>query len=90
MEQKEMEMITPKSWQEFRETGLLWWNNMNLHTFGWAIAYKVDKESGKILEVYPARVKFRGFKADLNDEGYRKVSRYLKENAEKLYEESML
>ena len=48
-------MVTKKSWEEFRSTGLLWWINMILHTFGWAICYEFD--DGKIVEVYPARVK---------------------------------
>ena len=30
-------MIERKSWEEFRNAGLLWWINMILHTFGWAI-----------------------------------------------------
>lgn len=31
-------MVVEKSWDEFRNSGLLWWINMILHTFGWAIA----------------------------------------------------
>lgn len=30
-------MVVEKSWDEFRNSGLLWWINMILHTFGWAI-----------------------------------------------------
>ena len=52
-------MVIKKSWEEFRSTGLLWWINMILHTFGWAICYEFD--DGKIVEAYPARVKYRGF-----------------------------
>ena len=87
-------MIDKKTWEEFRDSGLFWWINMILHTFGWAICYDFkdyDKEtdSGTITEVYPARVKFRGFDGKNNDEGYQKISRYMKENAEQLEKESL-
>ena len=80
-------MVDKKTWKEFRETGLLWWINMILHTFGWAIAYEIDGNGG-ITEVYPARVKFRGFDEANNTEGYIKVSEYLKENVEAIESES--
>ena len=79
-------MVIKKSWEEFRSTGLLWWINMILHTFGWAICYEFD--DGKIVEAYPARVKYRGFDVEFNDKGYRNVSKYLEENAETLKEEA--
>lgn len=81
-------MIEKKSWKEFREHGLLWWINMNLHTFGWAIVINIDDATGEIVEAYPARVKFRGFDEKSNTEGYIKVSQYLKENAETLDSEA--
>lgn len=80
-------MIDKKSWKEFRDSGLLWWINMILHTFGWAIVVEVE-ENGTITNCYPARVKFRGFDEKSNDEGYIKVSEYLKENADTLAAES--
>ena len=78
-------MVDFKTWEDFRESGLLWWVNMILYTFGWAIC--LEMKSDEIVGVYPARVKFRGFSGELNDDGYRKVSKYLKENSEALYEE---
>jgi hypothetical protein len=81
-------MVNQKSWQEFRDAGLLWWINMILHTFGWAIVYTVE-DDGTITNVYPARVKFRGFDTKNNDEGYQKVSKYISENAEILQKETM-
>ena len=75
-----------KSWEEFRSTGLLWWINMILHTFGWAICCEFD--GNKIIEAYPARVKYRGFDAEINDKGYRQISKYLEENAEELKKET--
>ena len=35
-------MIIEKSWEEFRDSGFLWWVNMILHTFGWAITVKME------------------------------------------------
>ena len=33
------------TWIEFKETGLLWWINMILHTFGWVIVLEIDKDT---------------------------------------------
>jgi len=87
-------MVEKKTWKEFRDSGLLWWINMILHTFGWAIVYNFENynketDDGIIKEVYPARVKFRGFTEKNNTEGYQKVSSYLKENVEQLEKESL-
>lgn len=79
-------MNEKKFWDEFRETGLLWWINMILHTFGWSIVYEI--EDGQIIDVYPARVKYRGFGEQVNDKGYRSVSKYLKENIDELLQEA--
>lgn len=80
-------MVTKKTWKEFRESGFLWWINMILHTFGWAIVVDVD-DNGEITDAYPARVKFRGFGEKNNTEGYIKVSQYMKENVSDLLEEA--
>lgn len=80
-------MVDKKSWDEFRKIGLLWWINMILHTFGWAIVIETDYHD-KVINAYPARVKFRGFPEDNNTEGYTKISQYMKDNAEELYKES--
>lgn len=80
-------MISKKTWREFRDSGLLWWINRILHTFGWAIVYNIE-ENGNIKEVYPARVKFRGFSEENEVDGFIKVSEYMKENAETLLNES--
>ncbi len=80
------EMVREQSWQAFKESGLLWWMNMVLHTFGWAIVF--DYEEKELKRVYPARVRFRGFSEDSNTDGYRKVSRYLLHNADELRQEA--
>lgn len=81
-------MIDKKTWREFREAGLLWFINMILHTFGWSIVYEIDSDTGEIIAAFPARVRFRGFSSKHNEEGYVKVSRFLKENADKLSDEA--
>ena len=79
-------MIDKKSWKEFKDSGLLWWINMILHTFGWAIV--IEMENDKIIDAYPARVKFRGFGEKNNTEGYIKVSEYMKDNVTDLLKEA--
>lgn len=79
-------MVTRKSWEEFRQNGLLWFTNLILHMFGWSIVVKQDNNI--IVDVYPARVKYRGFSEKINTEGYKKVSKYLQENINELVKES--
>lgn len=81
-------MIRKMSWEDFRETGLFWWINSILHTFGWALVANMS-ENGEITEVYPARVKFRGFGTKSTEDGFKKVSAYMKDNSNELYEESI-
>ena len=50
-------MVIRKEWEEFRKSGLLWFINMMLHVFGWAIVYEYENE--KITSVYPARTNSR-------------------------------
>lgn len=79
-------MVTEKSWDEFRETGLLLIINQVLHIFGWAIV--VEMEEDKVTRVYPARVKFRGFGEKSTEKAYKNVSKYMVENCETLLEEA--
>lgn len=84
---KEKPMVVKKSWDEFRESGLLWWVNRSLHLLGWAIVVEVD-DDGKVTGSYPARVRFRGFGLESEEEGFIKVTEHLKNNAAELLEES--
>lgn len=59
-----MSMITKKTWEEFQSAGFLWWVNRTLHLFGWAIVLEINEDK-KVVDVYPARVKFRGFSQDV-------------------------
>ena len=79
-------MVNKKTWKEFRDSGLLWFMNMILHTFGWAITLEINDD--EITDVYPARVKYRGFSENINTDGYKKVSKYLDENYEEILKES--
>ena len=79
--------ITKKTWKEFRDNGLLFVTNQMLHTFGYALIYNFD-DDGNVLEVYPARTKFRGFGDKQIEEGYKKISKYIKDNAEELEKEA--
>lgn len=81
-------MITEKSWEEFRDSGLLFITNQFLHIFGYALVYEFD-DNEEISKVYPARVKFRGFGGKQIEEGYQKISKYMKENAVELEKESL-
>lgn len=78
-------MVEKREWSEFRNTGLLLIINQLLHVFGWAIVYEFDND--KIVNVYPARVKFRGFDDKSTSEAYEKVTNYLKNNINELTEE---
>ena len=79
-------MVNRKTWQEFKDTGMLWFANMILHAFGWSIV--CDIEDGEVVNAYPARVKFRGFTEQINSDGYIKLSQYMIDNAETLLKES--
>lgn len=80
-------MIERKTWKEFQESKLLWWINRMLHTFGWAIVFQVEK-GGEISDVYPARVKFRGFCEKDENEGFVGLTQYLKNTIGELTEET--
>lgn len=76
-------MLDQKTWKEFQSTGLLWLVNTFLHTFGWTLMAQVD-DDGNIIGGVPCRTDYRGFTTDINDEGYLKVTDWLKENIDML------
>lgn len=83
-------MIDKKTWEEFRDSGLLWFVNTILHMFGWGIAVEVERNKfneEKAVDAYPVRTKFRGFGEEINTKGYMKVTKYLKENIDDLIKE---
>jgi hypothetical protein len=80
------DMVTRKTWNEFRDTGLLMFVNIFLHIFGWALVFTIVNE--KVTGIFPARVKYRGFDEKTESENYAKLSRYMEENGEQLNEEA--
>jgi hypothetical protein len=79
-------MMERRTWKEFRDSKLLWFANTILHAFGWAIVTEI--EDGEIIDVYPARVGFRGFPEKINTQGYIGLSEYMKENCDDLLKEA--
>jgi hypothetical protein len=84
---EEKQMVIKKTWKEFQDAKLLWWINRILHTFGWAIVF-VQEEDGSISDVYPARVRFRGFHEKSEEKGFIGLTEYLKNNIDELIEET--
>lgn len=64
------------SGKEFKETGMLWFVNSILHTFGMALTYDPETD---VIE--PVVTKFRGFGEKYNDAGYRAVTEYMRDNS---------
>lgn len=81
------DMARKISWTEFRNAGMLWFINCILHAFGFAIAVQYDEVTNEITDVYPLRVKYRGFPETSNDKGYQRLTHYLKNNIDDLVEE---
>lgn len=76
-------MLDEKGWEEFQDSGLLWLVNTFLHVFGWALLVKVD-DDGNFCGCVPCRTDYRGFTTEVNDEGYLKITDWLKENIDAL------
>lgn len=79
-------MIAEMSWEDFRASGAFWFVNRILHVFGLVLVADVG-EGDKVDRVYPARTRYRGFPADAEDEGFKKISDYMAANVEELIEE---
>lgn len=82
-----MNMVEKRTWEEFRNIKLLWWINRTLHLFGWAIVYQVESD-GTISDVYPARVKFRGFEDE--SEEFIGLTKYIQSEIDNLVDETKL
>lgn len=80
-------MVTRKTWNEFRETGLFLLVNQFLHIFGWTLVVEVAEDE-EVTECYPARTKFRGFGENSISAAYQRISKYMADNAAELYEEA--
>lgn len=76
---------TAKAWQEFYESGMFWWVNKIMGTFGWH--FFVETKDGKVINVYPGRFKRGGYELTDDKEGYEKLTKYMKKNAEEFEKE---
>lgn len=71
----EKEYVKEITGEEFQKSGMLWFVNTILHQFGMAILYDKDNDT-----ISPAICRFRGFAEKNNDEGYKNVTDYLRDN----------
>lgn len=76
-------MIKEMSLKEFRDSGLLWYINQQLHLFGVALTVEIN-DNNEPIRLYPAKCKFRGFSEEVNTRGYKKVTKYLNQHSEEL------
>lgn len=79
-------MIDRKTWEEFKDSKLLWFANTILNAFGWAIVVEIDNDV--ITDVYPARVKYRGYSDEINTEGYIGLSEFMNNHSKELLDEA--
>ncbi len=68
-----------KPWSEFVDAKLFWWVNRSLHLFGWTLVREIDKDSGEITEVYPARTSVRGFSRETEEAGFTALTHHLRD-----------
>jgi hypothetical protein len=80
-------MVEKRTWEEFQGVGLFWWVNRLLHTFGWSLVYLYG-DKNNLIDVYPARVKFRGFSPEVETHGFIQLTEYLENNIKDLVKES--
>ena len=66
------------AWREFIDSGLLWWVNRILHTFGWSIVYLEGFEEGEPV-VYPCRTTCIGFDGATDGRQLKAFKAHLKE-----------
>lgn len=72
-----IDLFDEKTWEEFRESGMLWATNTMLeHLFGWCIVY--DYQSNSKLRVIPCTTKCDGIAEIAEKEGREKLIRYLR------------
>lgn len=68
------------TWEDFRDAGMLWFINRQLHVFGWVLKVVVSIEAGekgKAIGVFPERTTFRGFSEADESAGYHQLRQHL-------------
>lgn len=81
--------VKEKSWDDFRKSGALWMVNNLLQVFGWSIVIEVDQETDTVINVFPGRVKYRGYTLDTSHKNCIRLAAYMKENADDLLNEAL-
>jgi hypothetical protein len=95
-------MIEKITWNEFKDSGMLWFVNRMLHIFGLAIIfeysvspieYNIDETIKNVskevlVNIYPARVKFRGFETEVESANFIKVTEFMNKYSEELLKEA--
>jgi hypothetical protein len=64
---------------EFRNSGLLWWTNRILHTFGWAIVAELD-DNDSVLSYEMKKVNYLGFDEETDEIKLNQFRKYLYEH----------
>lgn len=80
---KEIKWVEELTWEEFKNSGLLWFVNNTLHLFGRAIVFEYTKNK-KIKRVYFARCRFRGFSEKCINKGFNNLTNFLSKNIKEL------
>lgn len=76
-------ILEPRTWEEFRDSGFFFFTNYILQFFGWSLI--MEKEDGKITKCYPARTHHRGFSDDAIQSNNVKMIRFIDQNAPELF-----
>lgn len=89
---EEKQWVKPKTWDEFRKTGLFMFVNTILHAFGWALCVEVENheelgDDAPVIKCYPARVRFRGFGVEDQEEMHTRIADHLADQAPNFPEE---
>jgi len=57
-----------QNWESFRDSGMLWWVNRIIHTFGWMIVL-YEEDDGEVVAASPKRcTDILGFPASVDEE----------------------
>ena len=75
-----------KAWSTFRDTKLLWFVNRMLHIFGYSIVLDMN-DNKEVIGAYPKRVAYRGFNEEVDELGFKGLTKYMKDNVNELEHE---
>ena len=79
-EKDDVKWIEELPWEDFLNSGLLWFVNNILHVFGRAFVFEFEED--EIKRVYFARCRCRGFTEECEREGFSKIYGFLKSEIE--------